>query len=171
MARELKQLIVKELTDRYSGMDRCVVVDLAGVKSTTLTEIREELRKQGITLSVVKNSLAMKALSELGLGELGVLLQGPSALAVGESDALSLVKTIVVCASKNKIVIKGALAEGRVFEQSETMRLARLPDKKTLQAQFLATMLAPVSGLVGVMAGVVRKFLGTLEAVREKTEG
>jgi len=168
MARELKQMIVKELTSRYEGMDRCVVLDLTGVKSTALTEIRAELGKQGITLSVVKNSLAMKALGEMGLEDLGVLLRGPSALATGEADALTLVKAMVSCANKNKLTIRGSLADGKVFEQAQTVRLSKVPDKKILQAQFLATMKAPVSSMVGVMSAVVRKFVGTMDAIREK---
>ena len=164
----MKQMVVKELTGRYEGLDRCVVMDLTGLKATALGEVRSELKKQGITLAVVKNSLAIKALSELGLAELGVLLKGPSALAVGDKDAMSLVKTMVACAVKNKIAVRGALAEGRVFEQAQTMRLARTPDKKVLQAQMLATMKAPVTGMVGVMSAVVRNFLGTLKAVEEK---
>lgn len=170
MARELKQMIVKELTGRYDRLDRCVVVDLTGLKATALGQIRAELKKQDITLSVVKNSLAMQAFSQMGLEQLGVLLKGPSALAVGDKDALSLVKTMMVCATKNKIKVRGALAEGQIFEQAQMARLARVPDKKVLQAQFLATMKAPVSGMVGVMSAVVRKFVGTMDAVRQQSE-
>jgi large subunit ribosomal protein L10 len=168
MARELKQMIVKELTSRYDGLDRCVVVDLTGLKATTLSDVRNELRKQDITLSVVKNSLAIKALSDMGLEELGVLLKGPSALAIGEKDAVSLVKAMVACANKNKIAIKGSLADGQVFLQPQTIRLSRIPDRKTLLGQMLATMQGPTTNLVGAMSGVIRKMLGTMDAIREK---
>ena len=170
MARELKQMIVKELTERYQGIDQCVVMDLTGLKSTALGNVRADLKKQGITLAVVKNSLAIKALGEMGLDELGILLKGPSALAVGDKDGLSLVKTMVACAAKNKIKVRGALVEGHVFQQAQMSRLSRTPDKKILQAQFMMTMKAPVTGLVGVMSAVVRKFLGTLEAIEGKAQ-
>jgi len=167
MARELKQMIVKELTGRYEGMDRCVVVDLTGLKSTALGQIRTELRKQNITLSVVKNSLAIKAFSQMGLDDLGVLLKGPSALAVGEKDALSLVKVMVACANKNKIVIRGSLAEGKVFAQAQTVKYSKTPDKKTLQAMMLGTMMAPVSSLARLLAELVKRSEGAPAAVVE----
>jgi large subunit ribosomal protein L10 len=171
MARELKQMIVKELTSRYEGLDRCVVVDLTGLKSTALSEIRADLRKQNITLSVVKNSLAIRALSEMGIEELGMLLKGPSALAIGEKDAVSLVKAMVACAVKNKIAIKGSLADGRVFQQAQTMRLAKTPEKKVLQAMMLATMQGPTTKLVGVMDALVKKLVGATDAIQEKEQG
>ena len=171
MAKELKQMIVKELTSRYDGMTSCVVVDLTGLRATSLDEIRSELAKQDITLSVVKNSLAIKALSQVGLEDLGVLLKGPSALAVGGEDVLELVKTLVDCAARNKeIAIRGALADGMVLEQAQTVQLSKIPGKDSLRAQFLSMMQAPVSGFVGVMSGVIRGFLVALSAIRDKSE-
>ena len=171
MARELKQMIVKELVERYDGMDRCVVVDLTGLKATTLNEIRADLAKQSITLSVVRNSLAAKAFSQVGLDELGVLVQGPSALATGGEDSLNLVKTLVECASKDKqFVIRGSMVDGTVLVRAQTIQLSKIPGKEALQAQFLSMMQAPISGLLGVMTGVVRNLLGVLTAIRDKEE-
>ena len=53
MAKELKRLVVEELTEQFRGIDRCVVVNLTGLSARTAHEVRADLQKQGITLSVV----------------------------------------------------------------------------------------------------------------------
>lgn len=171
MAKELKQMIVDELAGRYDGMDRCVVVDLTGLKAVALGEVRSELTRQNITISVVKNSLAIRALSQVGLEQLGGLLDGPSALATGGEDVLELVKALVDCAGKNeKLTIRGALADGAILERPQTVQLSRIPSRDVLTAQFLSMMQAPTSGLVRLMSGVIRNFLGALVAIRDKDE-
>ena len=83
MAKQLKQLIVEEMTQAFGSLDRCVVVNFSGVTSQAAEAIRAKLRAQGITLKVVKNSLMARAFSQAGLEKLVGLLEGPCAVAAG----------------------------------------------------------------------------------------
>lgn len=172
MAKELKRLVVQELVERYRGIDRCVVVDLTGLSALSAHEVRSELKKQGITLEVVKNSLATRALAEVGLEKLGMLLTGPSAIATGGEDLTALTRIMSEWARKNdKVAIRGGYAEGEVLAREAVLRISRLPGRNELRARLLAQMQSPLTGLLGVMTGVTRNFLGAMSAIRDKQEG
>ena len=172
MASELKQLIVKELTGQFTGIDRCVVVNLTGLSARAAREIRADLRKQGITLSVVRNSLALRALSQVGLEKLGTLLNGPSAIAQGGEDLAALTRVVTDWSRKNdKIAIRGGFGDGAILAREDVLRISRLPGKSQMRAMLLAQMQSPLTGMMGVMNGVMRKFLAALSAVQDKQAG
>ena len=88
MAKELKRLVVEELTKRYGNVDRFVLVNFTGISAQLAAEIRASLRDGNITLHVVKNSLMARALAnspQRRLESLTQFLQGTTAIATGLS--------------------------------------------------------------------------------------
>jgi large subunit ribosomal protein L10 len=166
MAKELKQIIVDEMTQRYSGLDRCIVVNFSGVSSLASGEIRRRLREQNINFKVVKNSLMARAFKQVGLEKLVGLLEGPCAVAIGGEDVVQLAKAVAELADKNKkLVIRGGYGEGMVLGLGEVRRFATIAPRPVLIAQLLGTAQAPLSRMVGALGGVTQKFVGTLDAV------
>jgi ribosomal protein L10 len=54
--------------------------------------------------------------------------------------------------------------------RQDVLDLASIPPKKELEAKLLGNLLAPLSSLQGVLAGILRSIINLLEA-RIKTEG
>ncbi len=169
MAKQLKQLIVEEMVQRFGSMDRCVVVNFSGVSSQAAEVIRRRLRDQKITLKVVKNSLMARAFAQAGLEKLVGLLEGPCAVATGGEDVVALAKAVTELADKDKnFAVRGGFGEGQVLGTQDLRRYASIPARPVLVAQFLSMAQAPVRGMVGALAGVIRQFVGTLDAVAKK---
>ena len=66
--------------------------------------------------------------------------------------------------------IKGALVEGRFYTAEETDRLAELPSRDAMFSKVLATINAPATQTVGVVASGVRQVLNVLNAYVDKLE-
>jgi large subunit ribosomal protein L10 len=169
MAKELKQLIVEELSRRYKDVDRCVVVNILGVSAVAADEIRSRLRASGVSLETVKNSLMARALARVGLEKMTGLLRGPCALATGAEDVVQLAKTVSEMAARNKnFVIRGGYTEGRLLDTGEVRRFATIPPRLVLVAQFAGVAQGPLRAIVGTLGALVRNFVGAIDAVARK---
>lgn len=171
MAKELKQLIVDELTQRYRGLDRCVVVNFSGVSSEASVAIRNRLREQQIDLMVVKNSLMARALKNVGLESMVGLLDGPCAVASGGEDVIQLAKVVSELADANRqMAIRGGYGDGQVLASEDVRRFTTIPGRPVLIASLLSAMQSPVRGLAVTMNAFARDFVCVLDAVAKKRD-
>jgi large subunit ribosomal protein L10 len=67
--------------------------------------------------------------------------------------------------------VKVGVVEGQVVDLAGIKRLSKLPSREVLLTQVLSVMNAPATGLVTVLSGVLRNFMGVLEAVKRQKEG
>ena len=95
MAKEVKGLITEELRRRLDGVDGLVMVDTTGFDAHQAEEFRRELREANLQMMVVKNSLARRALEDVGLGGAGECIQGPTALLFGEDGPVRVTIQVV----------------------------------------------------------------------------
>ena len=70
-------------------------------------------------------------------------------------------------AEKTPKVICGVV-EGKKVSAEELKALADLPSKEVLISQLLATINGPTTNFVGALGGLLRKLVGTLDAIKEK---
>ena len=68
MARELKDIITKDIETRFAGMDGCVVFDYQGLSAEDTFQLRRNLRQDGVRMNVVQNRLSKDAAVGLGGG-------------------------------------------------------------------------------------------------------
>jgi len=169
VAKELKQLIVDELTSRVEGLDRCVVMNFTGVSAEADVEIRARLREQDIDLTVVKNSLMARALKNVGLEAMVGLLDGPCAVVTGGEDVIQLARAVTDLTDANKgMVIRGGYGDGQVLAAEDVRRFTTIPTRPVLIAQLLAAMQGPVRKLAGTLGTFTRSFVCALDAVAKK---
>ena len=86
MSKFLKDMLAKDLSSRLEGVEDCVVANVIGIDSNTTTALRARLREKGISLMVVKNSLAQRATEGTALGPAFEGLTGNAAVVWGASD-------------------------------------------------------------------------------------
>jgi len=60
------------------------------------------------------------------------------------------------------------MVEGKYISKAQAEELALLPSREQLLAKLVGSMKSPISGLHGVLSGVLRKFVLALAAVRDK---
>ena len=170
--KEQKAEQVDVLTEKLRRAKVALLTDYRGLTVTQLQDLRGKLRTGDVEYRVIKNTLARRAASAAGVGELEKELEGPIAIAFGYDD-LSLPSKLInewVRTTRLKLDLKGGLVEGRVFSPDQVKQLADLPSRESLIAQLMGTMQAPVGQLVGIMQTPLQQLLGVLEAYKTKLE-
>ena len=153
-----KQSIVSGLTEKLQNAAAGVIVDYKGITVAEDTALRTECRKNDVEYAVVKNTLLRFACKNVGLDDLSDLLNGTTALAIS-SDTVAPARVMNDYAKKlnGKFEIKGGFMDGKVVDMNTITALASIPALPVLQAQFLGTMLAPISGLACVLKQIAEK--------------
>lgn len=169
--KQSKQLVISEVKDDLKNAKTAIVTDYRGLNVEQITTLRRALRAENVKYFVVKNTLASIAAHELGLEALDTYLEGPTAIAYGFDDPVAPAKILTKFAKQfDKLEIKGGLLQGTLLDPIRIKVLADLPPREVLLAQVAGTFAAPMVGFAGVAQGILRKFVGTLDAVREQKE-
>ena len=83
-----KAAVVAALEERIKNAQAGVLVDYRGITVAEDTELRNELRKNGVEYGVVKNTMVRRALDDLNLAELDKVLNGNTSLATATDDPI-----------------------------------------------------------------------------------
>ena len=153
-----KKKIVEEMTEKLKSQAG-VFVDYKGITVNEDTEMRVKLREANVDYTVIKNRLMKLAIKNVGFDELESILIGTTSLAISDEDSISPARIIKEYADKlpNYFDIKGGFMDGRVLSVDEVNSIARIPALPVLQAQFLGTLLAPITSLAIVLKAIAEK--------------
>jgi len=136
-----------------------------------MEDLRNKLKRVSSRYMLVKNSMCLRALDKLGIKYKEDYFQGSSGISFDSHDATSTSKILVDFAKENeKFRLKGACIEGELYSADIIKDLASIPPRDVLIAQLLSCFNAPVSGMVGAMSGIIRKFLYAINAIKDKKE-
>jgi len=164
-----KEAVVAELAAKMKNAATGVLVDYKGITVAADTQLRAELRKNGVDYSVCKNTLLLRAAKQIGLEGLEPVLHGTTALAVS-NDLVAPAKILNEYAKKSggKFTIKAGFVEGNIVGEAGVQELAEMPPRDQLIARALAGLNAPITGLVNVLNGNLRGLVVALNAIAEK---
>ncbi len=173
MVQDVKYDIVKSLKSRLDGAKAIVLVDYKGINIEQVNELRGRFRESGVDYFVQKNTLIKLALNELGINDLDNELVGPTAVAVCNLDEVSPARVMTkflkeVMEGANFPSFKAGYVAGHVFDANELKALALLPSREELLAKVLGGIQAPISNLLGVTQGIIRKFVYAVDAIVKK---
>ena len=158
---EAKQNVIDEITEVAKTSASFILFDYRGLTAEETAELRRNLRENGATYKVWKNTLAKRALDSLNLN-LDDCLNGPSAMAYSD-DSVAPIKVLSDFAKEHKALeIKGGIVDGEVASLDTIKQLATLPSREGL-----LTMLA--SGLIGTVRDLSIA-LNMLSEEKEKSE-
>lgn len=168
MARPEKEATVEEVKEKLSGAKGSVLTDFRGLKVQELSELRKNLRDNGIEYKIYKNTLAKIAAKKVGFDELSVFLEGPTAFAFGNDDAITVAKILNDFAKSHaKLSLKAGIVEGKVLDADGIKAVANLPSRDGLIAQVVGMLQAPISGLAYVLNGPVSSIAVVLNRIAE----
>lgn len=170
--RDEKVVTVNEIADRLRRSSMAVLADYRGLSVSQITELRRQLRPASVEFRVVKNTLARLAARAAERESLVPVLEGPTAIAFGYGDPVAMAKALTetIRTQRLPLTIKYGLLDNRLLPPTEVSRLAELPGRDVLLGQVVATIQAPLTGLVNVLAGTIGSLLGVLEARRAQLE-
>lgn len=166
-----KEAAVQELRDRLAGSQNLFLTDFAGLTVEEITNLRGELRKDGSTYAVVKNTLFKIAAGDDLAKKLDEFLAGPTGIVFAGTDPVAPAKAIKQFADDSKkLGIKAAYIDGQLVDAKQVQALAALPPKAELIAKLVGSLASPLRGLVTVLSGNQSGLVRVLNAIREQKE-
>lgn len=167
-SRVQKEAEVKELHERFANDELVVVTHYSGLTVKDLTNFRAELRKEGASFKVTKNTLAKLAVKGTKFEGAADLFSGPTGVATS-TDPVVAAKVAYNFAKTNKklIIVGGALGE-KVLSAAEVEQLAKLPSLDEVRSMLVGLLLAGPTKLVGVLQAPARDLVGVTKAYGEK---
>jgi large subunit ribosomal protein L10 len=166
-----KETAVQELRDRLAGSQNLFLTDFQGLTVEEITKLRGELRKDGSTYAVVKNTLFKIAAGEDIAKQLDAYLAGPTGIVFAGTDPVAPAKAIKQFADDSKkLGIKAAYIDGVLVDAKQVNVLASLPPKIELIAKLVGTLANPLRGLVTVLSGNQSGLVRVLNSIREQKE-
>jgi large subunit ribosomal protein L10 len=152
-----KKQVVADLVESFKGAATFVFASSRGLTVAQDTELRNELRKNGVKFQVVKNTTLRLVFKELGIEGLDEMFKGPTAVAYSE-DVIAPAKVLSKFAEEYEpLEIKGGIVEGRFADKAEIDALAKVPDKETLYSQVVYGLLFPFTKLAMLVKAVAEK--------------
>lgn len=163
--RSEKQAVIDEVTGLAAKAQTLVMAEYRGITVADMTKLRSQARDKGVNLSVLKNTLARRAVAGSAFDVLSDQMTGP--LIYGFStDAVAAAKVVADFAKTNdKLVIRGGAMAGKVLDVNGVKQLANIPSKEVLLAQLLGLMQSPISRTARVLAALAEKKGGGSDVV------
>jgi large subunit ribosomal protein L10 len=163
-----KEQTIEELRTRLADAKYLFFTNYAGLTVAEITRLRTELRKDGSTYAIVKNTLFSRAAGEELSKKLEAFLAGPTGVIFAPNDPVAPAKALKAFNDEVKpLPVKAGYIDGVVVDAAQVNVLASLPSKAELQAKVLGLFTSPLRGLVGVLAANPSGFVRVLSA-REK---
>jgi large subunit ribosomal protein L10 len=172
MSKLVKGLVQKEIAKRLGDVDGVAVINPRGIDAMKNNQIRRRLRAKGVRMTVVKNTLAKRAVGDGKLKGFDALLDGPSAVIYGEAS-ISTIARLVLDEKKTdeKIELRGIFFDGEVYVGDKGVeQVSKLPTREEAIGQVVALILAPGHRLGGIFKGQAGKVAALIKAIEEKAE-
>jgi large subunit ribosomal protein L10 len=166
---------INDLTDLKEKLARSksvVLADYKGLSVAKLTQLRNQLKASGAEIKVIKNTLLNLAFKEkkYAIPEADKELTGPSAIIFAYEDELTPVKILYDFAKENSLPkFKIGFLGTDFLSADRVTQLGQLPGKEVLIAQVVGSLNAPLSGLVNVLQGNLRKLVYVLEQIKTQS--
>ncbi len=155
---ELKQPIVEEISAGIKDAKSVVLVDYRGLTVEQDTRLRKELRENGVTYKVYKNTMMNFAFKGTDFEGLAPLLEGPSALAYSTEDATAPARIICGFAKKaDKLEVKGGVVEGTVYDADGIKKISEIPSREVLLGRLFGSMQSPITNMARVLNQIAEK--------------
>ncbi len=168
MSRAQKEVEIKELNERFTNDELVVVTHYSGLNVAEISQLRTQLREEGASFKVTKNSLTKLALKGTKFEALNDMFTGPTGVATSKDPvAAAKVAHKFAKGNKNLVIIGGALGE-MVLDASGVEAIAKLPSLDELRSKLVGLLQAPATKLAGLMQAPARDLVGVTKAYGEK---
>jgi len=162
---------IAELEGILSRARSIVMADFSGVPVSIFDQLRSNCFKNHVGFRVSKNTLAKQVLEKLGHKGLDQILAGPTGFCIGFDDPILPIRLLSdFIKEKQKVVIKGGLVEGVLYDPAQIEQLKNIPPRDVLRAQVVGAIVGPLSGFVFVLQEILRSFVSVVDQMASKAE-
>lgn len=175
MTKTEKNDVLEALKVKFRDAEYFYIADASSMTVARTNELRAEAYKQGVTMQVVKNTLARKALEavaeERNLDQIYESLKGPSAVMFTEvaKAPAQLIKEIRK--GGEKPVLKAAYIGGAIYVGDDQVEaLTKIKSREELIGDVILLLQSPIKNVVGALQSGGNTISGLLKALEERGE-
>jgi len=155
--RSEKEAVINDVTGLAAKAQTLVIAEYRGITVADMTKLRNTARSAGVSLSVLKNTLARRAVAGSAFEVVSDQMTGPLIYGFSE-DAVAAAKVVAEFAKTNdKLVIRAGAYGGKALDVNGVKQLASIPSKEVLLAQLLGLMQSPISRTARVLAALAEQ--------------
>jgi large subunit ribosomal protein L10 len=173
MSKLVKRLVERDISSRLEGVEDAIIVNCIGMKAESTYTLRKLFREKGVSMLVVKRSLAQRASKGGPLYPAFEHAEGSVAIAWGGEDFVSLAKEIVAIdklPENGKFEIKGGVMDGEALDGEQVKAISKWPNREEQIAMVVGQILAPGANLVSQILGPGSNIAGQIKTVEENAE-
>lgn len=166
---EDKKAIVASVNETASNALSLVIADSRGVNVTDMTALRKLARENQVTLQVIRNTLAKRAVEGTEFECVQEVLVGPSLFGFSMEDPGAAARLFKDFAKQNdSFEVKALSVGGKLLGAEQIDALAKLPTRDEALARLASVMIAPVTKLARTFNEVPAKVTRVVAAVSDK---
>ena len=165
MSKVIKQMQMDALKHDFKEVRDMVVLNVVGLDAIIENQIRLGLRKKGIRMQMVKNSLARRVFNDLGL-QVKTVWEGATTVAWGGSSIAELSKELEPIVKKNekKMKVKMAVADGQEVDFKTALKM---PTKGEALGRVVMLALAPARRIAAQIVGPASQVCGQIKGIKD----
>ena len=168
---EDKRAIVAEVNEMANQAHSAVVAEYRGMSVSEITDLRKQAREAGVSLRVVRNTLARRAVTDTRFECLKDVLVGPVILAFSMEDPGAAARVINKFTKTNdKLIVTGLSLGEQLLDAKAIGKVAKLPTYLEAVSQLMSVMKAPITKLVQTLNEPHAKLARTIAAIRDQKE-
>jgi large subunit ribosomal protein L10 len=165
MSKVIKQMQMDALKRDFNGVRDMVMIHIVGLDAIAENKMRLDLRKKGIRLQMVKNSLARRVFTDMGMN-IEKPWSGSTTIAWGASSVADLSKEIETVVKKNdkKMKVKSAVADGTEVAFDVALKM---PTKAEALGRVVMLALSPARRVAGQIVGPASQVCGQIKGIKD----
>lgn len=161
MSKYVKDLVAKDISRRVGDTDDALLVNVIGIDANNTVALRKRLREKGVSLLVVKNSMAKRATEGTPLAAAFKGAEGTLAMVWGSEDIISLAKEVVALQKSKEFgefEARGGVMDGEHLTADRVAEISKWPNRDEQLSILSGQILSPGAGLlsqIGSPAGLL----------------
>ena len=168
MDRAQKAENVAALQETFGQTESIVVAHNLGLTAGQASELRVEMRKEGVTFKVSKNRLVLRALQGTRFEGIGPLLKGPVGIATSK-DPVAAAKVAATFAKTNEkfVILGGALGE-KTLDKAGVEALSKLPSLDEQRGMLVGLLQTPAQRIATLAQAPAGQLARVVQAYADK---
>lgn len=175
MTKQEKFEAIEALKEKFENNEFFYITDASQMSVAKVNDLRRACFEKGISMQVVKNTLAIKAMEQLpeenNYAAIFDALKGPSALMFSEVANAPAKVIKEFRGSGERPVLKAAYIASSVYTGDEQLdALTKLKSREDLLADVLTLLQSPMQNLLGGLQSGGQNVVNLLKAIEEKAQ-
>ena len=155
--RSEKEAVIEKVAALAAKAQTLVMAEYRGIPVSDMTKLRSDARSKGVTLGVLKNTLARRAVAGSSFDIVAEQMSGPLIYSFSE-DAVAAAKVVADFAKTNKrMVIRCGVYDGKALDAEGVKQLASIPSREVLLPQLCGLLKSPISRTAAVLGALAAK--------------